>query len=170
MATALIGNVSDTAFWVAHHRALESERADALFRDPLARILAGDRGRQIADEMPQPQMTSWAIVIRTCIIDDFIRYAIAQGADMILNLGAGLDTRPYRMELPGSLAWIEVDYPDVIAFKESRYLAEETERLGRRLPLSLLAKSIMSIRQVFLRPERRESLRKFVGYALLEPP
>jgi O-methyltransferase involved in polyketide biosynthesis len=51
MATALIGNVSDTAFWVAHHRALESERADALFRDPLAGILAGDRGRQIAKEM-----------------------------------------------------------------------------------------------------------------------
>ena len=81
--------------------------ADALFRDPLAGVLAGDHGRLIAGTMPQPAMTTWAVVIRTCIIDDFIREAIAQGADTILNLGAGLDTRPYRMELPASLAWIE---------------------------------------------------------------
>ena len=32
MAAPLIENVSDTAFWVAHHRALEGERADALFQ------------------------------------------------------------------------------------------------------------------------------------------
>jgi O-methyltransferase involved in polyketide biosynthesis len=58
MATPLIENVSDTAFWVAHHRGLEGERADALFRDPLAKVLAGERGRQIAESMPQPQMTT----------------------------------------------------------------------------------------------------------------
>jgi len=124
VAASLIESVSDTAFWVAHHRALEGKQADALFRDPLAEVLSGDRGRQIADAMPQPQMTGWAVVIRTCIIDDFIRAAIAQGADTILNLGAGLDTRPHRTELPGSLAWIEVDYPDVVALKESRLAGE----------------------------------------------
>jgi len=127
MSAPLIENVSDTAFWVAHHRGLEGERADALFKDPLATVLAGERGRKIAASMPQPQMTTWALVIRTCIIDDFIREAVAKGADTILNLGAGLDTRPYRMDLPSSLTWIEVDYPAVIAFKESR-LAGVTPR------------------------------------------
>jgi len=127
MSAPLIENVSDTAFWVAHHRGLEGERSDALFSDPLATVLAGERGRKIAESMPQPQMTTWALVIRTCIIDDFIREAVAKGADTILNLGAGLDTRPYRMELPSALTWIEVDYPAVIAFKESR-LAGETPR------------------------------------------
>jgi Leucine carboxyl methyltransferase len=61
-------------------------------------VLAGDRGRLIAETMPQPAMTTWAVVIRTCIIDDFIREAIAKVADTILNLGAGLDTRG----LPGN--------------------------------------------------------------------
>jgi len=42
-----------------------------------------------------PIMSGWAIVIRTCIIDDYIRLAVAQGIDTVLNLGAGLDTRPY---------------------------------------------------------------------------
>ena len=137
MAAPLIENVSDTAFWVAHHRALEGERADALFRDPLAGVLAGDHGRLIAETMPQPAMTTWAVVIRTCIIDDFIREAIAQGADTILNLGAGLDTRPYRMELPASLTWIEADYPDMIAFKESRLAGEAPRCKLTRLKLDL---------------------------------
>ncbi len=127
MTDTLIENVSDTAFWVAHYRALETERADALFRDPLACLLAGDRGKEIARSMPNPMMSGWFIVIRTCIIDDYIRLAIAQGVDTVLNLGAGLDTRPYRMDLPGSLLWVEADYPRVIEFKETR-LSGETPR------------------------------------------
>lgn len=65
------------------------------------------------------------MVIRTVIIDALIKEAIAKGADTILNLGAGLDTRPYRMDLPSSLRWIEVDYPHVIDLKDER-LAEES--------------------------------------------
>ncbi|MDE3110116.1 MAG: class I SAM-dependent methyltransferase, partial [Acidobacteriota bacterium] len=45
-------HVSDTAFWVAHYRAIEGERPDALFHDPLAGVLAGERGRNIAEHMP----------------------------------------------------------------------------------------------------------------------
>jgi len=64
------------------------------------------------------------IAMRTCIIDDFVKTAISQGIDVVLNLGAGLDTRPYRMELPESLLWIEADYPHMVEFKE-RSLANE---------------------------------------------
>jgi methyltransferase (TIGR00027 family) len=123
----LIGHVSDTAFWIAHYRAMEGERPDALFHDPLAGVLAGERGKKIADAMPMTFWTGWSVVLRTCIIDDYIREAVASGADVILNLGAGLDTRPYRMELPGSLVWIEADYPHMIEFKEER-LAKEKPR------------------------------------------
>jgi methyltransferase (TIGR00027 family) len=123
----LIGDVSDTAFWVAHYRAIEGERPDALFHDPLAGVLAGERGRKIAQAMPMTFWTGWSVVLRTCIIDDYIREAIAGGVDTILNLGAGLDTRPYRMELPEALLWIEADYPHMIEFKEER-LAQELPR------------------------------------------
>ena len=44
----LIRNVSDTAIWVAMYRAIESERPDALFNDPYARRLSGERGERIA--------------------------------------------------------------------------------------------------------------------------
>jgi methyltransferase (TIGR00027 family) len=127
MPEQLIGDVSDTAFWIAHYRAEESARPDALFRDPLAGMLAGERGKKIAQGMPMTFWTGWSVVLRTCIIDDYIRQAIADGVDTILNLGAGLDTRPYRMELPESLLWIEADYPHMIEFKEER-LAKEKPR------------------------------------------
>ena len=127
VAETLIENVSDTAFWVAHYRGLEGKRNDALFDDPLAASLAGERGRRIAQSIPGSFFTSWMVAIRTCIIDDYIRSAIAEGVDAVVNLGAGLDTRPYRMELPASLVWIEVDYPAVIALKETQ-LAHEPPR------------------------------------------
>lgn len=123
----MINNVSDTAFWVANYRAVETERPDALFHDPLAERLSGEYGRKIAASMPSSAMTEWSVVIRTVIIDAFIRDAVASGTDTVLNLGAGLDTRPYRLDVPASLRWIEVDYPAVIDFKESE-LARETPR------------------------------------------
>jgi O-methyltransferase involved in polyketide biosynthesis len=42
-----ISHGSDTARWTALHRATESARRDALFRDPLAERLAGEHGRAI---------------------------------------------------------------------------------------------------------------------------
>jgi len=147
VADALIENVSDTAFWVAHYRRLETERPDALFQDPLAGLLAGERGQQIAQAMPGRFITSWMVSIRTCLIDDFIRFALAQGTDTILNLGAGLDTRPYRMHLPSSLVWVEVDYPDVIEFKERRLASERP-----RCQLEHIKLDLANV------PERREML------------
>jgi methyltransferase (TIGR00027 family) len=149
----LIGHVSDTAFWIAHYRGLETQRTDALFHDPLAGHLAGDRGKKIAHSMPNPFMTAWMVVIRTCIIDDYVRFAIAQGADVVLNIGAGLDTRPYRMDLPESLVWVEADYPDVIEYKEKRLSNEKPRCRLERVKLDLA--NLSERRQVFARINAR---------------
>jgi methyltransferase (TIGR00027 family) len=128
MTDATIQDVSDTAFMVATYRARESERPDALFRDPLAGKLAGDHGRDIVATMPRfHRFGEWLIAIRTHIIDDYINAALSDGVDTIVNLGAGLDTRPYRMDLPASLNWVEVDFPRIIDLKQAR-LEEETPR------------------------------------------
>jgi methyltransferase (TIGR00027 family) len=136
--TPLIQNVSDTAFLVAAHRAAETQRPDALFHDPLAELLAGEHGRQIAHAIRgTAAMTGWMVAIRTRIIDDFILEAVAQGTDTVLNLGAGLDTRPYRMRLPASLQWIEVDYPAVIELKQDRLADQMPVCALRRVSLDL---------------------------------
>jgi methyltransferase (TIGR00027 family) len=114
----LIRNISDTAAWVAIYRAMESERDDAVFRDPYARRLAGTRGEQIMEKIAVAKRHAWSYVARTYLIDTYIAQEVAAGADMVINLAAGLDTRPYRMQLPPSLQWVEVDLPELIAHKE----------------------------------------------------
>jgi len=125
--TPSVEHVSDTAFLIAGCRAAESARADALFHDPLAARLAGEKGRALVETFPTRAMTTWMAAVRTVVIDRFVRDAIARGTDVVLNLGAGLDTRPYRLDLPPDLRWIEVDYPDVIRFKQEQ-LEGETPR------------------------------------------
>src|SRR5580704_5376253 len=103
-ATPNIHKVSDTALWAAAFRARECERDDALFRDVFAARLAGTRGIEIASSLStEANHASWAA--RTYLFDEFLMQEIAKGVDLVLNLGAGLDARPYRMTLPTSLRW-----------------------------------------------------------------
>ncbi len=120
----LISNVSDTARWIAAYRANESARPDALFEDPLADRLAGAHGHAIVAAAPR---VSWALVARTRLIDDIVVKAIGEGCDRVLNLAAGLDTRPYRLDLPPEFSWVEADLPALLAEKE-RSLIDHTPR------------------------------------------
>lgn len=137
MPPAPIQDVAETALMVAAYRARESARPDALFHDAFAERLAGPRGMEIIDHLPGRFLGGWALVIRTVVIDEFLQQAIANGADCVLNLGAGFDARPYRMELPPDLRWIEVDIASMIAAKE-RILAGEQPRCRlRRVAMDL---------------------------------
>ena len=116
-----IQHVSDTAYWVAAYRAIESERSDALFIDPYAKLLVGDYGNKISQSMKSvARYAYWTLAIRTRLIDEYILKYVAQGYTTIINLGAGLDTRPYRLDLPKSTQWIELDFPDIMALKERK--------------------------------------------------
>lgn len=125
--TAVIRNRSDTARWVAYYRAMETLRPDALFRDPYAERLAGERGFQIARTLVPGIEQDWAWVARTYQFDAFVSRLLADGADMVVNLAAGLDARPYRMELPSTLQWVEVDLPEIMSHK-AEILANEKPR------------------------------------------
>ncbi|MCX6102082.1 MAG: SAM-dependent methyltransferase [Proteobacteria bacterium] len=112
-------NISDTAFLVATYRAIESERPDALFKDPFASLLVGDHGRSIVNKMSGGKSQSWFLVARTSILDSWIIKLIEnEKIDTVLNLAAGLDTRAYRLPLPTSLKWFDVDLPAILTHKE----------------------------------------------------
>jgi methyltransferase (TIGR00027 family) len=136
-AEPLIRNVSDTARWVAVYRAQESERPDAHFHDPFARRLAGERGEQIAKSMPLGSDSAWSMITRTYLIDALVRAEVGRGADMVVNLAAGLDSRPYRMELPNALRWVEVDLPEILGYKAEVLRAEKPVCSLERIPLDL---------------------------------
>lgn len=123
-----IENISDTARWVAWYRAMESERGDAVFRDPYAARLAGDRGREITAAIPKGRQMAWPMIVRTAVIDELLRQRLATGGvDTVVNLAAGLDARPWRLDLPPALRWVDVDLPDILRYKAEQ-LKGETPR------------------------------------------
>jgi methyltransferase (TIGR00027 family) len=122
----VVSHVSDTALWVAMYRAMETDRPDAIFRDPYARRLAGAKGETILATMPQARRQAWAMIVRTKVFDEIITRLVAEcGVDSVLNLAAGLDTRPFRLSLPPGLRWTDADFSDIVEYKRGQ-LAGET--------------------------------------------
>jgi methyltransferase (TIGR00027 family) len=134
MDEAEIRHTTESALLTAGWRAMESSRSDALFHDPLAADLAGERGLRMARNSPEG---AWVVAIRTPLIDRFLHSAISSGIERVINLGAGLDTRPYRMDLPSSLRWVEVDYPSLIELKEVQLSTEVPACVVERVGLDL---------------------------------
>jgi methyltransferase (TIGR00027 family) len=136
-APLLVETVSDTALIVAYARAIETERSYAVFHDPFARSLAGERGKQMYDKIQGDYSIGWLISTRTWVLDQLIQQAIQNGVDTVLNLAAGLDTRPYRMVLPPELRWIEVDLPGILAYKQEKLVGATPVCQLERIPLDL---------------------------------
>jgi methyltransferase (TIGR00027 family) len=132
-----VRNISDTALWAAYFRARETQRPDALFRDPYAERLEGTRGTEIANTLPDGNKHEWAWVARTYLFDQFISHEIQRGTDMVVNLAAGLDARPFRLSLPASLQWIEVDLPAILSYKEEILAGEQPHCHLERIRLDL---------------------------------
>lgn len=144
-----MNNISETAYLVAMYRALETERKDALFQDSFARRLAGGLGEVLVQVIGSKQQITSAIAIRTHIIDELILQVIkSEKIDIVINLAAGLDTRPYRLPLPLSLRWIEVDLPEILSYKDEELKDEQPVCFLERVHLDLtninLRKSLFS--------------------------
>jgi methyltransferase (TIGR00027 family) len=122
-----ISHISDTARWVALYRARESEREDALFRDPFARRLAGAEGEALVRRLETEMQGDWPVIVRTAVMDEIILRLVATGVRRILNLAAGLDARPWRLAFPPDLRWIDADLAGILDHK-LRVLADEPLR------------------------------------------
>jgi methyltransferase (TIGR00027 family) len=145
-------SVSDTALLVAWHRAVETKRPDALFRDPLAVRLSAGRGEEVARKLRGGRSMAWSTIVRTVLFDEVVGRLVAEGADTVINLAAGLDARPYRLSLPATLRWVEVDLPDMIRDKE--------EALAGETPVCRVERVALDISQ---RDARRECLARLTA-------
>lgn len=155
-----ITHVSDTALWVAVYRAMESKRPDALFNDPYAEILAGEKGKHIVDGMQYGRSSAWSMIVRTAVMDEFIYKVIKEdNVNTVINLACGLDSRPYRLDLSEKLRWIEVDFPDMIAYK--------TEKLAGMKPRCRLERVELDLRDSEARGKLLDRINAGAGRALV---
>jgi methyltransferase (TIGR00027 family) len=126
-----INHVSDTALMVAACRALETESDEGFVHDPFAARLAGERGKAILRALPHQEMFRFGLGVRCRFIDELLLEVLASGqTPTVLSVGCGLDTRPWRLDLPPELRWIEVDFADMLDYKDE-LMAGETPRCHR---------------------------------------
>lgn len=113
-------DVGFTAKVMAAGRAIESRRPDRLFEDPFAESLAG----AALIEATIPRLEEYErqgrpfSLVRTRFFDDFLRNQ-ANEIQQIILLGAGMDTRAYRIDWPSGTHVYEIDQASVLDEKES---------------------------------------------------
>lgn len=109
-----------TAFWIAGIRAQEYRKGEkAVIKDPYAELLMKDDGWK--NFKPLYRIRS-AIMNRTLFHDSNVLMAASEyGIRQTIIIGAGLDTRAFRLfhDYP-DMHVIEVDHPNVFAYKEPR--------------------------------------------------
>jgi methyltransferase (TIGR00027 family) len=138
MSHGEITHVSDTALMVAACRALEFEAADGFVRDPFGARLAGERGMAMLRALPQPEMMRFGIAVRSRFLDEVLLEALAsKPIATVLSVGCGLDTRPWRLELPPELRWVEVDFADILDYKDALMSAETPRCRRERITVDL---------------------------------
>ena len=129
-STGIAVGVGRTALMVAAARAMETHRVDSLARDEFAEHFvraapaSSDWPVRIEDVRGGDANPLWGRLgryfgVRTRVLDDRIAASVLAGARQVVLLGAGLDARAFRLDLPRGTVVYEVDRPDVLAFKRS---------------------------------------------------
>ncbi len=111
--------VALTAQFTAKARAIESQRANALFHDPWAELFAGRAGDAWLARQ-QSEYPGLPLILRTRFFDDFFAERMGDASlRQVVLLAAGYDTRAYRLVWPEGTRLYEIDQPAVLARKEA---------------------------------------------------
>jgi methyltransferase (TIGR00027 family) len=115
--------LADTARWVAAQRARESTRPDRILNDPLASLLAGSEGMEMLrlseQYNPRSEETTLYILVRIRFFDDWLLRVATGPRKQIVMVAAGLDTRPFHLQLPPGITFYELDQPTVLELKDN---------------------------------------------------
>lgn len=117
------GTVSSTAHFAAYMRSVEHDTGRNIVNDPFARSLAGDVGlnwyeKKIAEDLEYVHYLQVVFACRTKAIDKAMMNALSTGKiQQVCVLGAGLDSRPWRLSGGKSINYFEVDFPEIFNYK-----------------------------------------------------
>ncbi|HSB02555.1 MAG TPA: class I SAM-dependent methyltransferase [Anaerolineales bacterium] len=174
--------VSETLFIPLWARAAESLQPDPIISDPMAVDLL-EKIDYDFDKFRYAWKTQLGIAIRTEIIDHaVVRYLGQQIRPIVVNLGAGLDTRYYRM-CDAKVEWYELDLPEVMDFRRRfivegphhKYIAKSMldytwmdEVLDKGVPVLIIAEGIlMYLRETEVRTLFDKLVARFPGAEMI---
>ncbi|MFJ9824884.1 class I SAM-dependent methyltransferase [Streptomyces sp. NPDC101160] len=148
MGTGVESGVGLTALMVAAARAIETHRPDALAADRYAEHFV--RAARASAHWPvHPRQVRggeadplWGRLgryfgLRTRVLDDHLLASARAGARQVVLLGAGLDTRAFRLDWPLGCTVFELDRPGVLAFKQDVLDRRDATPAARRAPVAV---------------------------------
>ena len=132
--------VARTAFYCCLLRADDAASARPVCGDALAARFLDDGVRPELEPLLRHRAPAASNVARHRLIDDLVRRRLAEDpATRIILLGAGFDTRAFRMS---GGRWWEIDDPALLAFKEERLPAVGAPNPLVRVPVSFQTESL----------------------------
>lgn len=128
------------AFYCCGARMQDAQQAHPVCDDRYAQLFMDEEGLRIYDLFKEEVNCNASMLVRHRIIDDALRQLLAAHPDLcVITIGAGLDSRPYR--LTGGI-WFELDEPAVVAFKNERLPALDCPNQLQRIPIEFCTDSL----------------------------
>jgi len=132
--------ISQTAFYCCGVRMQDAESERPVCNDVYAKLFMNEEGLRILEQFKDEVNPNTSNVARARIVDDLLREELAANPNLrVVLIGAGFDSRAYR--LTGG-TWIELDEPQVIAYKDERLPASQAQNPLRRIPIDFATESV----------------------------
>lgn len=132
--------ISNTAFYCCGIRMEDALRKNPVCNDQFAKYFMDEKALEIYEPFRSETMANISNVTRCRIIDDILRDEIAKNAKInVITIGAGFDTRPYRLQ---GGQWLELDEPQIIDYKNERLPASECKNNLERVSICFSGESL----------------------------
>jgi methyltransferase (TIGR00027 family) len=148
----IVSSVGYTALLVAGWRALHAASPEPLVRDDYAKdFIAASADPYLTAQLADPETSEGATAfprlygVQTRFFDEFFMSAADRGLRQAIIVGAGLDSRAYRLAWPSGTTVFEIDRPKVLEFKRHVLAEHEAEPTARRIDVAADLRSDWSI-------------------------
>lgn len=132
--------VSNTAYYCCGVRMDDSKRKRPVCNDIHAHKFMDQRGLEIYQPFRSETMPNISNISRCRLIDDHVAAELSESASTtVVTVGAGFDTRPYRL---GGGNWIEIDEAQVIDYKNERLPVSECSNSLTRISIDFASESL----------------------------
>jgi methyltransferase (TIGR00027 family) len=139
--------ISNTAFYCCGVRMQDAENEKPVCGDIYAKEFMDERGLNILSSFAAEKNPNAGNVARHRIIDDYLRKALSDNPELaVFIIGAGFDSRAYRLN---GGRWIELDEPQIIAYKNERLPVEQCRNKLQRIAIDFETESLADKLQQF---------------------
>lgn len=114
--------VTKTMLFTLYCRALDNESRQPVLGDHYASEVLKTVYEHIPLKIKLATTERYIVTLRAKRFDGWAREYLAAHPDaVVLHLACGLDSRAFRIEVPDTVTWIDLDVPEVISLREGRY-------------------------------------------------